>query len=500
MEYEGAHHLLFVSVSGYSPALQMSSTAAEWLKLNDDSTVTFIAYPKNRALVESRHPRIKFVPLEGNDIITDEERYEFSVRAAQDGVSSLGYLFELFYEHYDNDIAVLNQTVLEKKPDFVVIDFFATSAFDFFAFHKIPYVSFYHCFSLGILGIEDNPALPDVLLGDGLEDRSFLGRLRKVGSFVKIVMATSKSGRVLNGYRRKYGYPEYLAPDVNLLGRPMIVMTSFALDYPRKISPLVRVVGLYIDHSEKSNCANVPDDHQVLKWLAKKKDSLVVYCAFGTEQHPSVRQYQAIINGVTRSKPLLLAIRTSVLERLQITKEMLSQGHSPDQLLIVDWVTQSMVLKQPQVAISITHGGAASIGDSIYGLKPMIIIPEGADRAANAARMVDQGVARRLDAKTFTMDDVAVACESICSSESVMRQKLKWMIQVNEHAGGGAPGAAREIDMLVTDGYAHLVPREVEMGWFAYTGLDLILFFLLISSPVIYFVYQVIRRVFSLYA
>ncbi len=50
----------------------------------------------------------------------------------------------------------------------------------------------------------------------------------------------------------------------------------------------------------------------------------------------------------------------------------------------------------------ITHGGAQSIGEAIDAGVPMIIIPQGADRDAQAARIVDRGLGEWIRPREIT--------------------------------------------------------------------------------------------------
>lgn len=78
-------------------------------------------------------------------------------------------------------------------------------------------------------------------------------------------------------------------------------------------------------------------------------------------------------------------------------------GRIPDNVEVHSWVPQSAILEQADAFV--THAGMGGSGEGLYNGVPMIAVPQGAEQFMNADRLVELGVARRID----TADATAVA-------------------------------------------------------------------------------------------
>jgi MGT family glycosyltransferase len=103
-------------------------------------------------------------------------------------------------------------------------------------------------------------------------------------------------------------------------------------------------------------------------------------------------------------------------------------GPQPANIQIARYVPQSAVL--PRCDMVVSHGGSGSvIGALAHGL-PMLLIPMGADQPLNAARCVELGVARSLDAVKATPESVRAAVAAVLAEPAFRRNAQRFRDEI----------------------------------------------------------------------
>jgi hypothetical protein len=98
------------------------------------------------------------------------------------------------------------------------------------------------------------------------------------------------------------------------------------------------------------------------EWLEEPRSADVVYLSFGTMVRPSEQTVMNIVEAVSRcGRRILLQYGGAFPARPGVRLEK--------------WVPQAAVLSHPAVSLFITHGGAASVEESLWAGKPMLCIP-----------------------------------------------------------------------------------------------------------------------------
>lgn len=97
-------------------------------------------------------------------------------------------------------------------------------------------------------------------------------------------------------------------------------------------------------------------------WLDQSRCADVVYVSFGTMVRPSAQTVMNIVAAVSRcGRRILLQYSGAFPAAPGVRLER--------------WVPQAAVLSHPAVSLFITHGGAASVEESLWAGKPMLCIP-----------------------------------------------------------------------------------------------------------------------------
>lgn len=106
--------------------------------------------------------------------------------------------------------------------------------------------------------------------------------------------------------------------------------------------------------------APLPQD--LRDWLDQSRCAEVVYVSFGTMVRPNEQTVMNIVAALSRcGRRILLQYRGAFPATSGVRLER--------------WVPQAAVLSHPAVSLFITHGGAASVEESLWAGKPMLCIP-----------------------------------------------------------------------------------------------------------------------------
>ncbi|MEU6123537.1 macrolide family glycosyltransferase [Streptomyces sp. NPDC047123] len=89
----------------------------------------------------------------------------------------------------------------------------------------------------------------------------------------------------------------------------------------------------------------------------------------------------------------------------------------PDSIEVCSWAPQLAILEQADAFV--THAGMGSSGEALHAGVPMIAVPQGAEQPLNADRLVELGVARRVDTADATADVLRAALLSLVADPEV---------------------------------------------------------------------------------
>lgn len=120
-------------------------------------------------------------------------------------------------------------------------------------------------------------------------------------------------------------------------------------------------------------------------------------------------------------------------------------GTVPLNVEVHSWVPQRAILEQADAFV--THAGMGGCGEGLLAAVPMIAVPQGAEQFANADRLVELGVARRVDTADATAQTLRTALHDLVTDpERVIRSR---QLQAAARAEGGTPRAADLVEKLL---------------------------------------------------
>lgn len=120
-------------------------------------------------------------------------------------------------------------------------------------------------------------------------------------------------------------------------------------------------------------------------------------------------------------------------------------GAIPGNVEVHAWVPQPAILERADAFI--THAGMGGSSEGLFTGTPMIAVPQAADQPVNADRLVELGVARRLDSATATAEELRAALLGLTADPFVLARSAA--LAAEARAEGGTTRAADLIESLL---------------------------------------------------
>lgn len=120
-------------------------------------------------------------------------------------------------------------------------------------------------------------------------------------------------------------------------------------------------------------------------------------------------------------------------------------GTIPTNVEVHPWVPQRAILEQADAFV--THAGMGGSAEGLAAGVPMIAVPQGAEQAMNADRLVALGVARRLDTEEATGPNLRAALISLLDDAEVARRAAA--LRADARAEGGTERAAGLVEAML---------------------------------------------------
>lgn len=119
-------------------------------------------------------------------------------------------------------------------------------------------------------------------------------------------------------------------------------------------------------------------------------------------------------------------------------------GPIPGNVEVHSWVPQLAILEQADAFV--THAGMGGSSEGLFTGVPMIAVPQAVDQFMNADRLVELGVARRLDTAEATPEALREALTALTTDPAVARRSA--LLREETRAEGGTVRAADLLEAM----------------------------------------------------
>ncbi|XP_049792508.1 UDP-glycosyltransferase UGT5-like [Schistocerca nitens] len=256
----------------------------------------------------------------------------------------------------------------------------------------------------------------------------------------------------------------------------LLVNNHFSMNYPRPRLPgVIELTGLHLEKERKP----LPQS-----FLDGAKDG-VIYFSLGSNVRASAMPED--------KRRAFLSAFSQLPQRVLWKWEMDNLPEQPENVMIAKWLPQQDVLAHPNIRLFITQGGLQSMNEASYFAVPLIGIPFMGDQQHNVAKMVQAGVAYRLQFKDVSTDTVLKAIHTILDDKSYKENMKRFSAVFREHQEGSLDKAVWWIEYVIRhNGAPHLRTAALDLRWWQLLLLDVVAFMVATASILVYLLYKAI--------
>ena len=162
--------------------------------------------------------------------------------------------------------------------------------------------------------------------------------------------------------------------------------------------------------------------------------------------------------------------------------------HIPENMMLLPWIPQNDILGQDKVKLFITHGGNNGQFEALYHGVPMLVLPVFAEQPANARRVKYKGYGEYLSLIELEEEELLQTVDQIIRTPSYKSNIQKASRIFRSSPMTPVERSAYWIEHVLEFGGDHLHSIALDMPWYRYLMLDVLIVLLLGLSVLIWVV------------
>lgn len=412
------NHIMAISVPLMGHTNQLIALSEELARRG--YTVSIVIHPTAKTWVTDHN--IQLIPWTFQSVASDDEyiaqKNKFWHKISQEPYSwrSNQLMLERVIAFYRPMYESLKKLLHEHHPDCLMIDRSVVPAIDLAIQQQLPFII--QTRFLGNL-VKPSPHQPQF----GTENPAQMNLWQKFLNFFSPRLETFyllPTMLKLNQVRQECARQKDLPSPWD--NQTMIVGTSFGIEQQRPLPAKVHMVGPIFSNRQK------PVGDSLKEWLESGLGRTgVIYMAFGTLATLNAWQAKALIEGLVETG---LKVLWSLPENQRsILPEL------PSTVRVESFVPQLAVLSHSNVVVFVSHCGMNSIHESLYHGKPILALPFFGDQHYNAARLVDLGVALKINKRNFSRIDVFDKVNQLLRDQCYQEKALHMSVRLKQTDG-----------------------------------------------------------------
>lgn len=288
-------------------------------------------------------------------------------------------------------------------------------------------------------------------------------------------------------YTRKYFGHLGPLPSLNDILRNVslsLVNQHRALAPPRPAMPsIINIGGAHIKPAKP-----LPKDLQT--FLDEAKDG-VIYFSLGTVVQSSKLPKDKL-------KAFLDSFKT-LKQRVLWKFEDESLADIPSNVMVRKWMPQNDILAHPNVILFISHGGQFGTSESLYHGVPLLLIPFFGDQKRNAYRIKRAGYGEYISFNDLTTESFTKVLNELTSDKSYLAKAKETSAIFRDNLVHPMDEAMFWIEHVCKfKGAKHLKSHAVNMSWFTYLLLDVIIVDSVAVLAIGFIFYYLLKKLFSI--
>lgn len=394
-------------------------------------------------------------------------------------------------EEFFNSPFVDHLTILNKQHQFdiLITEYFNTDCILGFA-HKLNISKFIGMSSCALMPWHyDRVGLPDT---PSYIPNEFVGYSDKMNIIERtvnwITVQACKIGYRIFQQRDNERVRKYLGPDIPDLKelekqtKLLFVNQHFSLSGVRPFPPsVIEIGGVHINEKREE----FPQD---LKHLLDNAKHGVIYVSWG-----SIITSRGMPDA--KKKEIVAAFKRLPQTILWKWEEDFDTSTAKN-IHTRSWFPQVEVLCHPNVVAFMSHGGMMGISEAVYCQKPTIVTPIYGDQYLNGAAVENRGMGIVLHYDLLNEKNVYQSIMKILEPR-YKEQAEKVAKSYKNRPLSAIDTAVFWVENLIENDGSLLKSQAVELNWFYYYSVDVILLLLSIPFTVIWVVLKIIRIIFQ---
>ncbi|CAH1156089.1 unnamed protein product [Phaedon cochleariae] len=279
----------------------------------------------------------------------------------------------------------------------------------------------------------------------------------------------------------KQYFPE--CPDVETLSRNVslfLLNSHQSFSQPVPLVPnMIDIGGFHVPRPRK-----LPDD--LLNIMDNAKEG-VIYFSMGSNIKPSEmepRYKQALVNALGKLKETVL---------WKYDEDLAEKSSN---IIIRKWLPQMDILAHPNLKLFITHGGLLSTTETLHYGVPILALPVFGDQRLNAAKAVAAGYGLSLNFLDLTEDKFSSTLNELLRNPKYRENARRISRLMHDRPIKPLDLAVYWTEFIVRhDGAPHLRVAAVDMPWYKYASIDVMVTLLSICLGTLTLLYLLVRKV-----
>uniref|UniRef100_A0A2H8TD97 UDP-glucuronosyltransferase 2C1 n=1 Tax=Melanaphis sacchari TaxID=742174 RepID=A0A2H8TD97_9HEMI len=327
-------------------------------------------------------------------------------------------------------------------------------------------------------GHADNPAVTAQIVADHGMPRTFAQRVSNAAHSAYCGLTMAYANAALRYVEpREYDTVPPVTPSL------VFVNGHYVSEPPNAVpQSVVHVGGIHLKPP-----GSLPED--ILEFIQQSPHG-VIYFTFGsTVKLSSLPQH---------IKNVFIEVFAQIPQRV-LWKYEDELENKPKNVMIKKWLPQQDILMHPNVKLFICHGGISGLYETVDAGVPVLGFPLFGDQYRNIDNLVNAGMA-------ISMDLFSVSKEALLKHVLELVNNKKYLINAKTTSNifKDRPMTPAQLVVYWTEyvlrhnGAPHLKSHSLNLTWYQYYLLDIIVFSIILISVIFFSVYKILKFIYKL--
>ncbi|XP_065225367.1 UDP-glucosyltransferase 2-like [Planococcus citri] len=269
------------------------------------------------------------------------------------------------------------------------------------------------------------------------------------------------------------GKYEHMEPD-------LIFYNNHESILPKPSNPnIINIAGIHVKDSK-------PLPKHIQKFIDEAKHGVILFTL------------GSVVRATTMSSEMKNAFRDAFAEIPQrvIWKLEEKLENTPDNVMLIDWLPQTDILKHKNVIAFISHCGLGATNEALYTATPVVVCPLFCDQPDNAELLENLGVAVHLDFNNITKESVLKAIKQITNDKRYYKNMQRVSAVFKDRPMTPQESVVYWTEYVIrNNGASHFKTPASRLYLFQYLLLDVAFIVVLFLSVVLYLINRIFKSV-----